>query len=128
MSKQDPKLQKRVTVSGDPNSKPRSRQLVSALVRYKRWLLIIEVAIILLGGYFFLLQPQLRNITEVTADDVAYWEDQLAQSKRNRANAERLVKLYNSLDKNQRDKLEKMLPTAQQVPEFMAQLEELFDS
>ncbi len=100
----------------------------SFLVKYQQWILIIEVTIILVLGYFLVIAPKVKHITEATQGDVAYWEEQLATAKTNNARAKKLVELYNSLGTTQRDKLFKILPKDAQIPELMSQLEALFDS
>lgn len=98
------------------------------LSTYQQWILIIEVVLILVVGYFLILAPKITSVTEATRGDVAYWEEQLAIAKTNNARSQRLVELYNSLGTTQRDKLFKILPKDAQIPELMSQLEALFDS
>ena len=98
------------------------------LVSHNQLILIIEVVLILVLGYFFFLAPKITAVTKATQGDVTHWEEQLATAKKNNARAKRLVDLYNSLGTTQRDKLFKILPKNAQIPELMSQLEALFGS
>ncbi len=103
-------------------------QLRSAITKYQHWIVIGEVVVIVLIGYFFILAPKISTVIDSATKNINFWQEQLETAKTNNASAKKLVSLYEGLDSQEREKLIKILPSTAEVPELMSQLESLFES
>lgn len=107
--------------TGNPN-------IAKLIIAFKQWILIIEVAVILGLGYFFLIAPQLQFGIGEDGQSLTYWEDELAAAEQALVDAQSLVAVYNKLSRQDREKLQRILPSGEQVPLLMSQIEALFES
>jgi Tfp pilus assembly protein PilO len=96
--------------------------------KYGRWILIVEVVLILVLGLAFIVKPKFDEVTSDTEGGLTYYQEELNDVQNDLVDVQKLVKLYNNLNKNEREKLFKVLPTGDQIPELMSQLEALFAS
>lgn len=125
------KLQKKVKIkeikptSDDKKSPASWPQLIG---KYGRWLIILEMMLILGIGLFFLVRPKWVEVTSDTAGGLSYWQNELASVERDLIDVQKLVKLYNSLNRAERDKLYKILPDQNESEKLMTQVEALLDS
>ena len=91
--------------------------------------IVYAVAFLIISlGFFLLVIPKWKEVTVDTEGGLSYWQEEKDKLQAALVDAQKLVKLYNNLDRTERDKLVKILPTEDQAPQLMDQLESLFYS
>lgn len=116
-----------INKSGGQPTKPK-KQFSEFIAKKGNLIIYAEVILIILLGFFILVIPKWKEVTADTEGGLSYWQEEKDRLQAALVDAQRLVKLYNNLDKNERDKLVKILPTEEQMPQLMDQLESLFYS
>ncbi len=107
---------------------PGKKSFIEMISKRGNFIIYIEVILIILLGFFVLVIPKWKEVTVDTEGGLTHWQEEKDKLQAALVDAQKLVKLYNNLDKNERDKLVKILPTEEDVPQLMNQLESLFYS
>lgn len=116
----------KITIKKSTDSEPEKKNFQYVIRHYGSLLMYAQILLILAIGLFVFVYPKWQEVTSDTEGGLAHWQDKRDQLEDALVDAQKLVKIYNNLDKAEREKLTKILPAKEQVPQLMSQLEALF--
>jgi len=118
----------KITIEKTGQIKGKKSPWLGLIQRYGKLIIYAEIVLIISLGFFIFVVPKWREVTSDTEGGLSYWQEERDKLQAALVDAQKLVKVYNSLDKSERAKLMKILPSEADMPRLMDQLESLFAS
>lgn len=97
------------------------------LIRYYNWLVVLIAILIIVVGYFLLIQPKYREINSSKEPDNQNQIEEQPYSKK-QAELSKFIELeraYNKISKADKEKIEAILPSKPDVEKLMAEIESI---
>jgi len=104
----------------------RSRNLNIFLIKYYNWLVCLTAILIITVGYFLLIQPKIRKIYNSQKIYSRVQEKDYSTKKQNRlAELAKTEQAYNEISKQDKEKIEKILPNKTDEEKLIAEIESI---